>query len=277
MLGDDAIVSLATNHPKQGDVPTFNNALCGLWAAGLGAGAGAETRRGRRSCSGATAGTAPRRRNAKPAAPVAGEGARPAAETHGRGPTTSSSSCWPSLEDRARELLAGHGEERAPAIEPVVITGAALGLPGSERLFDDTNLARLLNGEQGIDVIPGRLRRDMLDKHITRLVKAEDGGAAFETIDQLEGVIKLAARAGAFDLADEFGVDAERIHAFGRDTQLAIAAGIDALRDAGIPLVLRYKTTTTGTQLPDSWSLPDELRDDTGVIFASAFPGLATR
>ena len=62
--------------------------------------------------------------------------------------------------------------------------------------------------------------------------------------------------------------------ALGRDTQLAIAAGIDALRDAGIPLVLRYKTTTTGTQLPDRWSLPDELRDDTGVIFASAFPGL---
>ena len=38
MLGDDAIVSLASNHPKQGDVPTFNNALCGLWAAGLGTG-----------------------------------------------------------------------------------------------------------------------------------------------------------------------------------------------------------------------------------------------
>ena len=62
--------------------------------------------------------------------------------------------------------------------------------------------------------------------------------------------------------------------ALGRDTQLAIAAGIDALRDAGIPLVQHYKTTTTGTQLPDRWSLPDELRDDTGVIFASAFPGL---
>ena len=50
--------------------------------------------------------------------------------------------------------------------------------------------------------------------------------------------------------------------------------GIDTLRDAGIPLVLRYKTTTKGTKLPDRWSLPDELRDDTGVIYASAFPGL---
>ena len=38
--------------------------------------------------------------------------------------------------------------------------------------------------------------------------------------------------------------------------------------------MLHYKTTTKGTQLPDRWALPEELRDDTGVIFASAFPGL---
>ncbi|HPK66213.1 MAG TPA: phosphopantetheine-binding protein, partial [Thermoanaerobaculia bacterium] len=46
-----------------------------------------------------------------------------------------------------------------------------------------------------------------------------------------------------------------------------------ALRDAGLPLVLRYKTTTTGGRLPDRWGLPDELRDETGVVFGSAFPG----
>jgi 3-oxoacyl-(acyl-carrier-protein) synthase/acyl carrier protein len=57
-------------------------------------------------------------------------------------------------------------------------------------------------------------------------------------------------------------------------TELAIGSGLDALRDAGIPLVMRYKTTTKGTQLPERWGLPDELRDDTGVIFGSAFPGV---
>ena len=55
---------------------------------------------------------------------------------------------------------------------------------------------------------------------------------------------------------------------------LAIAAGIDALRDAGIPLILRYKTTSKNTQLPERWGLPDALRDETGVIFASVYPGL---
>ena len=113
----------------------------------------------------------------------------------------------------------------------------------------------------------------MLDKHITRLVKSENGGR-FETITDVADVIKLAGRGGAFDLENEFGVSADRKAALDRVTQLAIAVGLDALRDAGIPLVLRYKTTTKNTQLPDRWALPDALRDDTGVIFASAFPGL---
>jgi 3-oxoacyl-(acyl-carrier-protein) synthase/NAD(P)-dependent dehydrogenase (short-subunit alcohol dehydrogenase family) len=148
-----------------------------------------------------------------------------------------------------------------------------LGLPGTEHIFDDTNIARILRGEQFIDVIPTRFRRAMLDKNVTRLVKGGNGGPTFAAIDNLSDVIKLAARGNAFNLESEFGVSAERIAALDRTSQLAIAVGIDALRDAGIPLVMRYKTTSKGTQLPDHWGLPDSLRDDTGVIFASAFPG----
>ena len=113
----------------------------------------------------------------------------------------------------------------------------------------------------------------MLDKHITRLVKSDNGGPVFETIANASEVIRLAGRAGSFDLEQEFGVSAERVAALDPVTGFAIAAGIDALRDAGIPLVMRYKTTTKGTQLPDRWALPEALRDDTGVIFASVFPG----
>ena len=84
-------------------------------------------------------------------------------------------------------------------------------------------------------------------------------------------LVKLAARAKEFDLIRDFGFPEDRMPALDRVTKLAIGAGIDALRDAGIPLVLRYKTTTKGTQLPDRWGLPDAMRDDTGVIFASAW------
>src|SRR5208337_5075207 len=139
--------------------------------------------------------------------------------------------------DRGYEIY--HGHDDASNRAPVVITGAALGLPGTEHIFDDANIARILRGDQFIDSIPKRFRSAMLDKHITRLVKSESGEARFDTISDVADVIKLAGRGGAFDLEKEFGVPAERIGALDRVTQLAIAAGIDALRDAGIPLVMR--------------------------------------
>ena len=164
-------------------------------------------------------------------------------------------------------------DQNRPDNTPVCITGASLGLPGTERIFDDGNVERILRGDQFISAIPARFRQEMLDKHIRRLVKSDKGEATFESIIDVADVIKLAGRGGAFDLESEFGVPAEHLAAFDRVTRLAIAAGIDAMRDAGIPLVMRYKTTTKNTQLPDRWGLPDAMRDDTGVIFGSAFPG----
>ena len=38
VLGDDAVLCLATNHSEPGDVASFSGALCGLWAPGHSAG-----------------------------------------------------------------------------------------------------------------------------------------------------------------------------------------------------------------------------------------------
>jgi acyl transferase domain-containing protein len=43
VLGDRGILSLHTNHPKLGDLVSFNHALCGLYASGLGAGRSADS------------------------------------------------------------------------------------------------------------------------------------------------------------------------------------------------------------------------------------------
>ena len=212
-LGDD-VVSLCTNNPKLPDEVAFDQALAGLYAAGLGA---------------------------------------PAAE---------------AIADdisRSADVIGDHA--------PVVITGAAIGLPGGGPIFDDGNVGRILRGEQCIDLIPSRLRKAMVDKRIVRVVKAEDGSGSMEAISRQSDVIKLAARGAALDIAREFGVPEDRAAAYDRVTSLAIGAGLEALRDAGIPLVMRWKTTSRGGKLPDRLVLPDELRDDTGIIFASAFPG----
>ena len=80
----DDVVALFTNHPKQGDIVAFNQALCGLYAAGL----GTRRRGARRSRGGAGA----HRPVAVP------EASRPRRRSR-RCPTTataSSGTCWPT-------------------------------------------------------------------------------------------------------------------------------------------------------------------------------------
>ncbi|UBU18236.1 type I polyketide synthase [Nonomuraea gerenzanensis] len=254
----DDVLALFTNHPKNGGVPAFNQALCGLYAAGLGF----------------PATDVPDRTPATVPAPATS--ARPTTPMR---PTMTPETTYTQLGrlfaqtlEQGLALYGGTAPQSLPATEPVVVTGAALGLPGVERVFDDDNLARILAGQQFIDTIPHRFRRAMVDHRITRLVKRESGDPTFETIGSEADVLKLAGRHAPLDVVAEFGVDADRDAALDIATRLAIGAGFDALRDAGIPLVMHYRSTTLGTRLPDRWGLPEALRDDTGVVFASAFP-----
>jgi acyl transferase domain-containing protein len=285
VLGDRGdVTAIFTNHPKLGDVTSFNQALCGLYAAGLGVGRAehqpeAVSARSELRASASSPSVAPLQVQAAPA-PLPPLPAQSTSVAPAAGPSLDSSGyvelgkLFADFIQRGLEVYSGQpaqGQSQAYG-GSVTITGAGIGLPGTERVFSDDNVARMLRGEQFIDAIPMRHRKEMLDKNIVRLLKT-DGGASFERIEQASEVIKLAGRAGALDLVEEFGFPQDRLPALDQVTKLAIGAGLDALRDAGIPLVLRYKTTTRGTKLPDRWMLPEQMRDDTGVVFASAFPG----
>jgi acyl transferase domain-containing protein/acyl carrier protein len=260
------IWSILTNHPKQGEIPTFNQALCGLYAAGYGA---MEERPA--ATNGSVTSVVSDLKESTP---------MPQAATR---PDTSSVSGDALLQALQQLVGASPSPAARPALpfdrnnEPlgsVVITGTGLGLPGADKpIMDPENAMRILRGEQFVDLIPERHRKGMAGRRITRLVKGEDGSGSFEVIDSTSEVIKLAGRGGSFDLAEEYGVPAKLIEALDITTQLAMAAGLDALREAGIPLLQTYRTTTKGTYLPEKWRLPDSLRDETGVVFASAFPG----
>ncbi len=90
-------------------------------------------------------------------------------------------------------------------------------MPGTERVFDDANVSRILHGEQFIDVLPNRLRKAQVDKNITRLMKNDNGGPDSKLITSTSDVIRLAARGGAFEMDKEFGVAAERLACHGPD------------------------------------------------------------
>lgn len=230
LKGHEDVNIIATNHPRKGDLPSFNEALCGLYAAGV--------------------------------VPTYPETASKPIEINSNTNNTNPS-----------EVTATKAQN-PNFTGSVVISGAGLGLPGvNNTVFSEDNIQRILKGEYLIEPLPVSARRSMLEKRVTRLEKSESG-ATMVTIDDIDQTIKLAGQRGTFDLVNEFGVPVERVETYDITTQLAIAAGIEALRDAGIPLTMRYRQTSKGTLLPDRWMLPPALADETGVIFASAFPGL---
>ncbi|MBK7215556.1 MAG: acyltransferase domain-containing protein [Candidatus Promineofilum sp.] len=281
----DDVVALMTNHPKNGELPSFNQALCGLYAAGFGAVDSDQWS----VASGQSA--QPTTNDQRPVTVASGQW--PVAGGQNQQPTTKqrndmnnnpqpATESLDALAQTLAQLLQNNGQaaprraydRNETPLGSVVISGTGLGLPGANKpVMDPDNALRILRGEQFVDLIPERFRNLIVQKQITRIVKGEDGSGRFETISDPAEVIKLAGRPGPFDLTEEYGIPAELVEALDITSQLAMAAGIDALREAGIPLVQTYKRTSTGKYLPERWMLPEAMRDDTGVIFASAFPG----
>ena len=158
--------------------------------------------------------------------------------------------------------------------ELIGITGVGIGLPGrNQNVFDDENIDLILSGHNFIDSVDDELKQLILDKNINRLVKSADGSASFEEINEISQVISLAGQIGEFDPVNDFGLDEKLLDSLDISFTLAICAGLEALADAGIPLVKSSITTTTGKVLEGEWALPEDLQKDTGIIFASAFPG----
>jgi len=158
--------------------------------------------------------------------------------------------------------------------DPIVISGISLGLPGGEKVFSDDTFERLVRGETCLSEVSEEYKQRLLDKNIVRLIKGRDGSVNMEKATQFSDIPQLAGIKGAFDLAAEFGIDPKAVMAWDITTQLSVAAGLLALRDAGIPLTPVEQTGKGGLRLITNWQIPQTQRDRTGIIFASCFPGL---
>ncbi|MCG2725258.1 MAG: acyltransferase domain-containing protein, partial [Elusimicrobia bacterium] len=155
----------------------------------------------------------------------------------------------------------------------IAFSGIAGGTPGTwGKLFREHNIDEILAGENMIESIPQDWRERQVDKDIIRVVKSATGNHKIEAIDSTEHSIKLSARNGQFDIEKEFGLPPTIAKALISPFRMSLAAGVLALKDAGIPLVHYYKKTSTGSYLPEKWALPESIANETGVIFASAFP-----
>ncbi|MGD8242478.1 MAG: beta-ketoacyl synthase N-terminal-like domain-containing protein, partial [Desulfobacterales bacterium] len=186
-----------------------------------------------------------------------------------------------ALRDMAyQEYLKQKREEALKAVEQfdfytgkAVVAGAAIGLPGSgNKVFNSNNFEKLLAGNNFIEPLSREEKEKIVDMNITRVFKQPDGNARFLDITDTRDVIQLAGKLGYFNLKNEYGVDYD----YDVTISLAIAAGIEALKDAHIPLVLQHKLTSTGNRIPNGYALPEEMQATTGVIMTSLFPGFET-
>jgi len=154
----------------------------------------------------------------------------------------------------------------------IVITGAAIGLPGTDEVFAPDAIRTLLEGNNLISEIPHAVRERIADKGIQRVEKTSDGRARIVEVNGPDETIQLAGQAGEFDLTS-WGYPGDYESALDRASQLALAAAIETLKDARLPLVRKIKKTKSGKELATGWTLPASMADDTGIIFCSLFAG----
>ena len=158
--------------------------------------------------------------------------------------------------------------------DPYVVTGVSLGLPGGERVFDEDTFERLVRGETCISEVSDEYKQRLLDKNIVRLIKGRDGSVNMEKATEFADIPQLAGIKSAFDISEEFGIDPKVVLAWDITTQLAVASGLLALRDAAIPLTPVEQIGKGGLRLIRNWQVPQHHRERTGIVFASCFPGL---
>lgn len=168
-------------------------------------------------------------------------------------------------------------ESEGFVFSPIVVSGISAGLPHDVRFpFDKESLDDLIAGKNFIKRVSDDSQRLMYEKNVERLVKGANGEARIESVAGTDGVIKLAGFFSDEPVIGEYGIEDRMVKAMDVTTRLAVAAGLEALKDAGIPLIRLTRQTSSGLELPEAWALPPALRKETGVIFASAFPGMAS-
>lgn len=155
--------------------------------------------------------------------------------------------------------------------ESLVYSGVSAGLPGTfKKAFSDDNFDLLFEGKNLIERLTDDEAGSILDLNITRLLKTE-AETTFKQLTSINEVIQLAGKLGKIDMLADYQIDEKALRQMTMTVCAGVAAGYEALKDAGIPLIRERIKTSGGSYLPGRLVLPEHMQDDTGVIFANGF------
>ena len=152
----------------------------------------------------------------------------------------------------------------------VVVTGVAAALPGRDRsVFREgvNNIRRIIDGEMLIMPIPDAVKDRMIEKNVIEMKKSKTGETVKLKVDSHNQQIGVCASIGKLDLTN-YGLVESIVNTMDTAVQVAIAAGLEALKDSKI--VSGEGEGTSG------WVLPESMQNSTGIVYATSFPALDT-
>ncbi|CAH0478993.1 unnamed protein product [Peronospora belbahrii] len=145
----------------------------------------------------------------------------------------------------------------------VYVTGTSVGLPGQTKVFEGKkSVEKLLNGDNCIHILTDADKDRMVAQNIVHISKDyTTGNVTRSSVSTRDKCIQVSAVASHVDLEKDYGVATTIARSMDEPTQLAVAAGLEAVRNAGLV-----------DGIDANWRLSENMRDSTGVIYATSFP-----
>jgi hypothetical protein len=192
----------------------------------------------------------------------------------------------------------------------VVVTGIAATAPfisdNGEVVTGTDTIQRIIRGENFISAVPEAAKHALVSKNIVEIKKLQDPSTGATTVrkqqvSRIEDAIQLRAALPTSSnpkmgcpLTWEYGVSESIASTMDKAVQLAVAMGLEALKNAGI-----VRGNTTGccgvsnhvrrdssqddqgvtprtTDSTGEWVLPAAMQQSTGIVYATSFPALDT-
>ncbi|KAG1688248.1 hypothetical protein DVH05_003895 [Phytophthora capsici] len=143
------------------------------------------------------------------------------------------------------------------------VAGTSVGLPGQAKVFEgEQSIEKLLQGENCIHELTDAEKDKMVTQSIVEVHKDKATGELTRSpVSTREKCIQVSAVVNHVDLQKDYGIAATIASSMDEPTQLAVAAGLEAVRRAGL-----------ADGKDGSWRLPEDMLDSTGVIYATSFP-----
>ncbi|RME56599.1 MAG: hypothetical protein D6795_01080, partial [Deltaproteobacteria bacterium] len=153
--------------------------------------------------------------------------------------------------------------------EEIVISGLSGGIPGPDDPFSPRALDALMAGKDRIEPLPLETRQAIVAFGLERIEKDADGRIQTVRITHPDETIHFSGRfPPSIDLS-RHGLSGRIAAELDETTRLAVAAGFEAIANAGLPLIPREE----GFRYYGRYRLPPSVGARMGIVFASAFAG----